>query len=150
MAAEKKSIKIAMIILLIMLIYALAYSVIAFISPDIFVSRSFPVTGQSWSDLVASSPEVANFILGAWRLAAGFAFSVVIAGLFVLFTGFKKGEKWAWYFMLFVSLVAWANNLRSAISHENSLSIILTIVGLVLFVIGIVIPAKDFLGKQKT
>jgi hypothetical protein len=151
MAAEKKSIKIGMVFLLVMLIFALIYSIVAFFSPAVFVSRSFSgATDQSWSDFVSSSPAVANYTLGLERTMAGFAFSVVIAGFFVLFTAFKRGEQWAWYYMLFVSLIAWLNNLRMAIATKSSLSLILNIVGLVLFIIGIVIPAKDFLGKQKT
>jgi len=150
MAAEKKSIKLGMVLLLVMLIFALIYSIVAFFSPAVFVSRSFSgATGQSWSELVSSSPAVANYILSMERTMAGFAFSVVIAGFFVLFTAFKRGEQWAWYYMLFVSLIAWVNNLRPAIAAKTSLTIILNLIGIVLFILGIAISAKDFLGKQK-
>jgi len=151
MATEKKPMTIGMVILLIGSIFALVYSVVAFLSPAIFVTKSFSgATGQAWPDFVSSSPDIANYILGLERTLAGFAFAVVIAVFFVLFTAFKRQEQWAWYCILVVCLLAWLNNLvGSAIAGKSSLSLILTLIGIGLFILGIVLSAKDFFGKKK-
>jgi len=150
MEEKKKSIKIATIIFLIMLIYAAVYSLTVIISPDIFAVRVFPgYTEQSWSDFVSSSPKLAYHHRATSRLAGGFALSTVVAGFFVLLTAFRKGEKWAWYCLLFVSLVAWVSALIFGIFGKDPIIITMDLVGIVLFVIGIVIPAKDVLGKKK-
>ncbi|MEW6455168.1 MAG: hypothetical protein AB1410_00440 [Acidobacteriota bacterium] len=150
MMEEKKSIKIATIILFIVLAYAAVYSLISIIIPDVFAVRIFPgYTGQSWSDFVASSPKLANHHRATARLAGGFALSTVVAGFFVLLTSFKKGEKWSWFCLLFVSLIAWVNSLIFGIFGKDPISITMDLVGLILFIIGIVIPAKTILGKKK-
>lgn len=149
MPEEKKSIKISSIILLIMLIYAAVYSLLVIIIPDIFEARIFPgYTGQTWSDLVASSPKLAIYHRASSRLAGGFALSAVIAGFFVLLTAFKRGEKWSWYCILFVSLVAWINALIFGICGKEPISITMDAVGFVLSVVGIVIPAKAILARK--
>lgn len=148
MAQENKSIKIAVIILLIMLVYTKVFSLIGIVSPDIFAVRIFPgYAGQYWSDFVASSPKLADHHRVTASLAGGFALSGVIAGFFVLLTAFRKGEKWAWYCLLFISFIAWINMLIFGIFSKDPITIIMYCVGLVLFIIGIIIPAKAILGK---
>jgi hypothetical protein len=145
----KKSIQISFIILLIMTILALVYGFLAMIKPDFFVARSFQLyVEQSWNDHLSASPVLSNYILILERMAGGNGFAVSIGGLFVLFTAFKKAEKWAWFFIAAISTVGWVNVLVGNIAVKNPITITVIIVGLVLLVIGLLIPAKDFLGKR--
>jgi len=62
------------------------------------------VTGMSWSVLKDSSPEVSNLVrflyghLGLLKMSWSF---LVIA---IILTGFRRGEKWAWYTLWLVPI----------------------------------------------
>lgn len=145
----KKSIQVSFVILLIMTILALVYGLMAVIKPDFFVASSFQLyTEQSWNDYLGASPMLANYMLILERMAGGMGFAASIGGLFVLLTVFKKVEKWAWFYIAVVSIIGWVNTLVANIAFKNPITITIIIIGLVLLVIGLIIPAKDFLGKR--
>jgi len=145
----KKSIQISFIILLIMTILAFVYGLLAMIKPDFFVARSFQLyTEQSWNDYLGASPILANYMLILERMAGGLGVATSIGGLFVLLTVFKKVEKWSWFYIAVVSIIGWGNILVANIAFKNPATITIIIIGLVLLVIGLIIPAKDFLGKK--
>ena len=132
-----------------MTILALVYALLAVIKPDFFVARSFQLyTEQSWNDYLDASPMLANYMLILERMAGGMGFAVSIAGLFVLITVFRKVEKWAWFYIATVSIIGWGNTLVANIAFKNPITITIIIIGLVLLIIGLIIPAKDFLGKR--
>src|SRR3989475_7813331 len=55
------------------------------------------VTGLTWSQLVSSNPKFANF-LGSTLVDDGISgVGLALFGMVVSFTGYRKGEKWAWY-----------------------------------------------------
>ena len=145
----KKSIQISFIILLIMMILAFIYGLLAVIKPDLFVANSFQLyTEQSWNDYLVASPVLANYMLILERMAAGNGFATSIGGLFVLLTVFKKVEKWAWFYIAVVSIIAWGNILVANMAFNNPVTITIIILCLVLLVIGLIISAKDFLSKR--
>ena len=146
----KKSVQISYVILMIMMIIALIYAAVATIQPALLVSRSFPLyTGQSWNDFLIASPILANYMLILERIAGGLGLATSIGGLFVLLTAFRKGEKWAWYFILAVGIIGWVNNLIANIMFKNTLIIIIIVAGLVLITAGLIISARDFLCEKK-
>jgi hypothetical protein len=132
-----------------MTILAFVYGFLAVIKPDLFVARSFQLyTEQSWNEYLAISPIFANYMLILERMAAGNGFAISIGGLFVLLTAFRKVEKWAWCYIAVVSIIGWGNILMANIAFNNPITITIIIIGLVLLVIGLIVPAKDFLGKR--
>ncbi|MDZ7291125.1 MAG: hypothetical protein ONB44_12485 [candidate division KSB1 bacterium] len=146
---EKKSVKISYVILLIMMIIALVYGFVGVIKPDVLVARSFQLhTEQSWTDYLAASPKLANYMLILERMAAGLGLTTSIGALFILLTVYKKAEKWAWFYVLVVGIIGWGNTLLANIRFNNPVLITVNIIGLVLVIIGLVIPAKDFLSKK--
>ena len=149
MAEVKKSVKISFVILLIMMILALVYAFITLFMPQVIVARSFQgFTGQSFAEYAASNPTIAGYILVLERMAGGVGLALVLGGLIVLMTAFKKAEKWAWFFVLVTALIGWVNNLIANIAFKNSMTITIIVVGLILLAIGLLIPVKDFFGKK--
>lgn len=149
MADVKKSVRISFVILLIMMIVALIYAFITLFMPQVIVMRSFQgYTGQSWCEFAGSNPTLAGYILGIERMAGGLGFVISFGALFVLFTAYKKVEKWAWFYILVVGILGWVNNLVANIIFKNSMTITIIVIGLVLIVIGLLIPVKDFFGKK--
>jgi hypothetical protein len=147
----KKSIQISYVILMIMMIIALVYAALAFAQPNLLVSRSFTLyTGISWNDFLNTSPIHAHYMLILERMAGGLGFALSLGGIIVLIAIYRKGVKWAWYYILVVGIIGWVNNLVANIMFKNSLIIIVIVVGLVLITVGLIIPAKDFLGEKKS
>src|SRR5512138_2969619 len=119
-----KSIRISFIILMIESFVAMFYSISAFIMPQILVSRSFKIyTGKDWDTFFNGSPDLANYVMLLEGAAGGMGFAVIVANLFVLITSFRKGEKWAWFFVLVVSMTGWGVDLITNILLHNSFSV---------------------------
>ena len=147
----KKAIQISYVIFMIGLVLALIYALAAFIKPELLVSRSFPLyTGLQWDNMLNESPNVAHYMLIIERMAGGLGLATVFGGFIVLFTAFRKGEKWAWYFMLVVSLIGWGNNLLANIMMNNTLVIIIIAVGILTLIAGLIVSAKAFLCEKKS
>jgi len=146
----KKSVQTSLIILLIMLIIGFIYGILVTFLPEVLVSKSYPLyTGLSWADFKTTDPVLANYILIMLRFAGGGALASAIGGAIVLFNAYRKGEKWAWYFMLVVSIIVWGNTLIGNIAYKNPVTITICVVGLLLAVVALIISAKDFLGEKR-
>jgi len=149
MAEAKKSVQISSAILLIMMILVLIYAFITLFMPQVIVMRSFQgYTGQSWAEFAGSNPTVAGYILGLERMAGGLGFVISFGALFVLFTAYKKAEKWAWFYILVVGVLGWVNNLVANVIFKNPMTTTIIIIGLVLVTIGLLIPVKEFFCKK--
>lgn len=147
----KKSIQVSFVILLVMMIIALVYAVIAAVLPQLLVSRSFPLyTDLSWNDFLNTSPVHAHYMLILERMAGGLGVALSLGGIIVLAAIYRKGVKWAWYYVLVVGVIGWVNNLIANILFHNTLVIIVIVTGLVLIAIGLIIPAKDFLCEKRS
>lgn len=146
----KKIVQISFIILLVMTFVALIYAVITAVSPESLVSRSFPLyTGQPWNDFLTQSPTLANYMIILEREAGGLGIAVSLGGVFVLLTAFRKVKKWAWYYILVVSIIGWVNLLIANIIFKNSLIIVIIVIGLLLVVVGLIMSARVFLTNKK-
>lgn len=114
--------KVGTIILIIMLAYAVAYSVIGIIEPKL-------TTGN--------------------RNTGVYALTTAISGFFILFAGFQKAQKWAWLAFLVVGGIAWLWGLIYSIAVVDKVNIILTAVGMVIFLVGLLLPVKAFFVKKQ-
>lgn len=94
-----KLIDISVILLIIsaldLLLFGLLYVMIG------FCPFQFEYLGMTWTEIVALDADLALMISVTYRLA-GFGWISIVLGIFlVLFKGYRNGEKWAWWFMLF-------------------------------------------------
>ena len=55
------------------------------------------VTGMSWNDLQATSPTVARLIDTKFRTEGASLTAAALLGAAICLTGFRKGERWAWF-----------------------------------------------------
>ena len=134
-------------ILLIMLAYGGVYSVINIFVPEILIRGKFQKkTGESFDDIKNES--FADVYLLANRYVGIFALTTVISGFFVLFAGFRKKEKWAWWGFLAIGGIVWIWGLVNGLIIGDALYLILQFVGLALFTAGILTPVKVFFEKK--
>lgn len=55
------------------------------------------LTGKSWDDLRAENPQAAHLIEWKFRTDGVSLFTLALLGMAICLTGFRKGERWAWY-----------------------------------------------------
>ena len=78
-------------------IVAIAITTVTIVNPlDRYVSKPFEVyTGESWSTFASEQPKYAALYEMFCRGSAGGVFSLILLGLFITLTAYRKGEKWA-------------------------------------------------------
>ena len=55
------------------------------------------VTGMTWNQLVSSDPKFASFLASTLADDGISGVGLAVLGMVVSLTGYRKGEKWAWY-----------------------------------------------------
>lgn len=179
MAKARKSVNISSVILLIVLVLGLVYGLNTVLAPrypgiklrggfsnqqprHLYPSSGIDLTGGSF------------YIDALEKMVGGLCLALTVGTLIVLFTAYRKAEKWAWYYMLGVSVIGWVNTLHLLYWHSipwrrpvivyysrweepsllhafnNPATNPIVIIGFILTVIGILIPVKEFLGKKQT
>ena len=74
--------------------------------------------------------------------------AVSILAIFLALTSYRKGEKWSWFAFLVAGIIVWGSNMAYYITLASSIDIVLMLIGLVLLVIGLAIPARAILGAE--
>ena len=57
-------------------------------------------TGQSWSELVSTSPKTAAFATVIFRVYGAYNVAFGVLTIFIAATAFRRGERWAWWALL--------------------------------------------------
>ena len=131
-------------------IYTLVMSIFwIFLTEVVFVSDFLSVTGQSYSDYLVQAPDYAELYVLTKKLWGFAMFIVSILIIFITKKSYSKGEKWSWYALLIAGVMLWGSliSYRVLIGYVAP-SIITFIIGTILFVIGIALPAKEILANK--
>jgi len=139
--------KVSTIILLIVLVFGGLYSLMLIFAPKIILSSGFEITtGEKLEDISKTSylKVMVNEMMhmGALGLAA------VVSCIFILFAAFRKAEKWAWWAMLITGVIAWGYGFVENIITGDILNSLLHLIGLVIFLVGLLLPVKAFFAKK--
>lgn len=139
--------KVAVIILAIGTIYAGIYSLMAIIVPKVMVQSAFrAITGKTLDSV--QDADYLRALSHEVRLEGLYALTATIFAFFALFTGFRKGQRWAWWAFVIGGGIAWLWGLIDAIVIGNKLHIPLQAFGIVLLLVGIILPVKVFFAKS--
>ena len=139
--------KTAGVFLLIGLLFGTVYSLVVIVSPQTIANSTLKAKADT--KLANIQDQVAaETIVAQTRHLGIFALTTNIAMFFVLFMGFKKAQKWAWWAFLFVGGIAWIYGLIMQIGEGDMMNLIGHVIGIVLWLIGILIPIKVFFPKK--
>ena len=150
---EDSKIKPAWHIMRIMGIYALVVSLLwIFLTEIMFISDVGVYTGQTWAEFLVSSPAEAMLYIITKKLLGIQILAISILIIFIAQNSYSKGEKWSWYALLIAGSILWGSMLgyRFVIGYVASSGIMTFLIGLILFVVAIVLPAKEILGEKST
>jgi len=135
-------------------IYALVVSLFwIFVTEVMFVSIFAGYTGQTVAEAMAgSNPKPAELWLITQRLVGIELFPISLLMVFITHQSYRKGEKWSWFALLVAGVVTWGGLLGYKIAtgyFDPSPSSMTFVIGAVLFIIGIALPARAILGKKE-
>ena len=146
---ESKALKTGSIVMVVMAVYGLILGLIWLFAAEALTTPVFDsFTGQTWSDFVTANAKAADLWIMNNRLTVAMALAVSILGIFLALTSYRKGEKWSWFAFLVPGIIVWGSNLAYYIALASLMNTIIMLIGLVLLVIGLVIPAKAILGSK--
>lgn len=139
--------KTASTILLMATLFGLVYAAVVIVSPGAIAARTYMAkTGERLSE--ARNQDVVGTLLTETRHLGVFAFAVNVALLFILFSAFNKGAKWAWWAFLVTGLIAWGYGLVIESVEWDVVNLLGHFIGIVLWMFGLVIPFRAFFPKE--
>jgi hypothetical protein len=132
--------------------YALVVSLAwIFVTEIMFVSIFAGYTGQTLADAIAGGPKQAELWLITQRMIGIEVLPISILMIFVTLNSYSKGEKWSWFALLIVGTVTWGGLIGYKVMtgyFNTNASSMTFIIGAILFLIGITVPAKAILSKE--
>lgn len=131
--------------------YALVLSLAwIFVTDTMFVSIFAGYTGQTLPDAIASGSKAAELWLITQRMIGMIILPVSLLMLFITLYSYKNGEKWSWFALLIAGTLVWGSLIGYKVAtgyFDPTPSSMTFIIGAILFVVGILAPAREILGR---
>ena len=146
---EKSKIKIGSIFMRFLGWYTVVIAVLwIFVTEIMFVSDFAAYTGQTYSDYLATNPSFAEIYIITKKLIG---IMLLVIGLMIILINefaYRKGEKWSWFALLIAGGTAWGTFIGYKVFIEYiGVSMLTFAIGGGLFLVSIVLPAKEMLCK---
>ena len=139
----------AWIVLLSVGLLWLVVGIVAVYSPEgIFEADAQAVTNLPWTDLKASSPEASNFIIFVYGQMGLLKISWSLFILAITLTGFRRGEKWAWYIMLLAPILLVSDAVFSVVFIGDINQVLQFIPITAITMLGLLLPYRIFFSKK--
>jgi hypothetical protein len=141
--------KYAWVILLAVGLLWLVVGFVAVFQPEgIFEGDAQAVTNMPWSELKASSPVAANFVIFIYGQMGLLKISWTFFVLAITLTGYRKGEKWAWYMMWSVPALLVSDAVFSVVFIGDINQVLQFIPITAITMLGILLPYRIFFQKK--
>ena len=108
----------------------------------------FSATGLTWAQLSSSDPRVANFIASTLVDDGISGVGLAIFGMLVSATGYRKGEKWAWYASWTMPAGILAAQLNIYQLTASTMVLVLAIIFTAVSLLALFLPFRQFFPKQ--
>jgi len=136
----------------ILLAVGLLWLVVGFVAvfqPEgIFEADAQSVTNMPWSELKASSPEASNFVIFVYGQMGLLKISWSLFILAITLTGYRRGEKWAWYILLLAPILLVSDALFSSIFIGDVSQTLAFIPITTITLLGLLLPYRKFFPKK--
>jgi len=147
---ESKLLKISWKILLIISCILILMSLVAIFSTKGFVSSDFQSFGQNWSELLNNNSQLANYSLLLYREVAVMIVIINMYSIGIILTGYKRGEKWAWFVILAGTIIGFGFDMFLNINIGNFTMFIGSMVLLVIALVALSLGVKDILKSANS
>lgn len=134
-------------VLFIGTVFAALYSLVIIVSPQTVANSTLAARADTNLESIQDKGAAETIVVYARHMGI-FAFTTSIAMFFVLLTGYKKGQRWAWWAFLFAGGIAWLYGLVTQIGEGDMMNVVGHVIGTGLWLIGILLPIKAFFPKK--
>ena len=147
--------RVAFIILAVVVLYAGVFSIPNITMPRAMVGSVFEsMTGKAFED-IRDSEHLKKLETGQ-RVMGVFGLIIAVAGAIVLYFGYRKACRWAWWAFLFAGIFAWLWGLVyqiwglifEGIIIAVKSSILLQSIAMLLLLVGLFVPFGLFFAKS--
>ena len=146
------SIKIGWKVMLAMGIYLAALGFFLVAAPQTAFEEGFAAfTGNSWTNFASANAEPSELFLIMQKFVGANVLSAAVLVIGITLTSYRKGQKWSWYTLLIGSIIGWGSCLTFHATigiRETLMGGLISIIGTIIFIIAIALPAKAILGKK--
>jgi hypothetical protein len=141
--------KYAWMILLAVGLLWLVVGIVAVFQPEgIFEADAQAVTNMPWNELKASSPMAADFVIFVYGQMGLLKISWTFFVLAITLTGYRKGEKWAWYMMWSVPALLVSDAVFSVVFIGDINQALQFIPITAITMLGLLLPYRIFFPKK--
>ena len=122
------------------------------ITETMFVSDFAAYTGHNVTEYRDTSPKVAEIYLITKKLVGVELLLVGVMVAMISHNSYAKGERWSWFALLVAGIMTWGVFIayRILIGYWASVGIVPFLLGFVLFLVGIGLPARTILGRRRS
>ena len=147
---QRSKIKIGSKVMLLLGWYTIVISVLwIFLTEIMFVSDFEAYTGETYSDYLGIDREVAELYIITKKMIGIMLLAIGLLIVLINQYAYRKGEKWSWYVLLIAGSIPWGTFIiYKLVIGYIGVSMVTFALGAALFLIGIIIPAKEILGKK--
>ena len=145
----QRSISIAWKVYLAYGIYLAVLGLLILVMPRaVSVGQFESFTGTAWVEFAEANAKAGDFIGLVFRHLGCMALLVGIFKIFIASYPYRKAEAWSWWTALTIGVIAYGFILPYGIIVGNIATLFINIIGVVLFLIAIVLPARVMLSKK--
>jgi len=150
--AQSSSVRIGWIVMLILgILLGTMGLMVVFATEAMFLLPDFEAfTAKNWSDFLADYPKAGELFIIVARLLGAVLLMAALFIILVAWKSYRKAQKWSWYTLLITGILGWGGGLASDIAIGRAEAIVFPIIGIVLLVIGLAVPAKAILSNKST
>ena len=106
------------------------------------------VTSMTWSQLVSSNPKLASFLASTLVDDGISGVGLAVFGMVVSLTGYRKGEKWAWYISWSMPIGILAAQLNVYALTGSIMVIYLAAAFTIVSLLALLLPYRQFFPKK--
>lgn len=140
--------KYAWLILLAIGLLWLVVGIVAVLQPEgIFEADAEDVTHIPWTDLKASTPDASKFVIFVYGQMGLLKISWSLFVLAITLSGYRRGEKWAWYMMLLAPILLVSDAVFSVLFIGDINQVLQFVPITAITMLGLLLPYRVFFKK---
>lgn len=129
-------------------IYTILLGLFIIIFKNWILEEDFRSIQSVWRLFTKYNPEITSLFYKLVVLQGIFVISIGITIIYLSYLIRKKKEKSTWVFLFIIGLIFWAGYLTISIFNKNFWLIVLSFIGWISFIIGMILPIKYYIQKS--
>jgi hypothetical protein len=139
--------KAGTIVLFVLFIVLTGYSFVDIIAPSITLEGDFQaITGKSYEGVLEAGPLAVPMLY--LRHLGVVSIALAIAATFILFEGFRKGQRWAWWALLVSGGIVTVFGTIVNFAIGSWFDFTAHLIAVLWLLVGLLIPVKTFFSRK--